>query len=402
MTNTGLSEEGLARLKRVLSAHVTSGDIPGIVALVSRDDDVHIETLGSLSLGADAPPMRRDTIFRISSMTKPVVAVGAMMLVEDCVLRLDDPVDQWLPELASRRVLKSIESKVDDTVPARRAITVRDVLTYRMGFGSIMAAPDTYPIQRAIRELRIGGDGPPRPSDMPKAHEWMRRLGSLPLLAQPGERWMYHVSGDVLGVLVARASGLSLGDFLRERIFEPLGMLDTGFSVPAEEIDRLATQYVRDQRTGSLVVWDEARGGMWSTGPRFETGAGGLVSTIDDYHAFCRMMLGRGTLDGVRLLSPATVSLMTADQLTPEQRAGSDIFFGGHSSWASGMAVNIGREQIWQTPGRFGWDGGYGSTAYTDPAQRTIGILLTQRMMDSPEPPRVASDFWTAAYGAIA
>lgn len=187
--------------------------------------------------------MRRDTIFRIASITKIVVAVATMVLIEDCKLRLDDSIEPWLPELANRRVLKSLASDIDDTVPALRAITVRDMLAYRMGFGSVMAMPNTYPIQRYIREYRLGGDGPPRPTDSPAMNDWLQKLGSLPLIAQPGERWMYNTSGDALGALIARVSGQSLGSFLRERIFEPLGMVDTGFYVPSETIHRLPAIY---------------------------------------------------------------------------------------------------------------------------------------------------------------
>jgi CubicO group peptidase (beta-lactamase class C family) len=223
------------RMHRVLSDHIDRKELPGLVSLVSHRRGVHVETLGTLSF--DSPePMKRDTIFRIASITKPITAVAAMMLVEDCKLRLDDSIEPWLPELASRRVLKSLSSELDDTVPANRAITFRDLLTYRMGFGSVMAKAGTYPIQKWIREYRIGGDGPMLPSDAPGMDEWLRRLGSLPLLAQPGERWMYHVSGDVLGALITRVSGKSLGTFMRERIFDPLGMKDTAFHVPPEKI----------------------------------------------------------------------------------------------------------------------------------------------------------------------
>ena len=224
--------------------------MPGLVALVSHHDDVHVETLGTMSFGQPAP-MKRDTIFRIASLTKPITAVAAMILVEECKLRLDESIEPWLPELANRRVLKSISSQPDDTVPALRAITVRDLLTYRMGFGSVMAMPDTYPIQKLIREYRIGGDGPTLPSQAPGTEEWLRKLGSLPWMAQPGERWMYHVSGDVLGVLIARVSGQSLGTFMRERIFDPLGMKDTAFHVPAEKIDRLPACYFFNRQTNS-------------------------------------------------------------------------------------------------------------------------------------------------------
>src|SRR5215469_14726602 len=198
-----LSKPRLERMHEILSGYIDRKEMPGLVALVSHHDDVHVETLGTLSFNQSAP-MRTDTIFRIASLAKPITAVAAMILIEECRLRLDESIERWLPELANRRVLKSMSSEPGDTVPALRAITVRDLLTYRMGFGSVMATPDTYPIQRLIREYRIGGDGPPMPSQAPGTEEWLRKLGSLPLIAQPGEQWMYQVSGDVLGVLIAR------------------------------------------------------------------------------------------------------------------------------------------------------------------------------------------------------
>ena len=189
MSTAGLIRSRLERMHHVLSGHVQRKAMPGLVALVNHYDDVHVEVLGTQSF-ANPAPMKHDTIFRIASITKPITAVAAMILVEECKLQLDESIEPWLPELANRRVLKSISSPIDDTVPAQRAITVRDLLTYRMGFGSVMAMPDTYPIQKLIREYRIGGDGPPRPSQAPNTDEWLKRLGSLPLMAQPGERWM--------------------------------------------------------------------------------------------------------------------------------------------------------------------------------------------------------------------
>jgi CubicO group peptidase (beta-lactamase class C family) len=397
---TGLSKPRLDRMHRVLSEHVGREELPGLVALVARHDGVHVETLGTMSLG-DRKPMQRDAIFRIASITKPVTAVAAMILIEECELRLDDSIEPWLPELAHRRVLRSISSELDDTVPARRAITVRDLLTSCMGFGSVMAPADTYPIQRAIREHHIGGDGPKLPSDPPPADEWLRRLGSLPLMAQPGERWLYHVSLDVLGVLVARVAGCSLGAYMRERIFEPLGMHDTAFHVPAEKLDRLPGFYFFDRQANALAPFDDPAKSDWSVEPQFESGAGGLVSTIDDYFAFTRMLLNKGRHGREQILSRAAVELMTSDQVTPAQRAGAEIFFGDFSSWGFGMAVDTRRNQLFLNPGRFGWSGGFGTTAYVDPAEGMIGILFTQRMMDSPEPPKLFTDFWNLAYGAM-
>ena len=246
MSIGGLSRARLARMHDVMAGYVERGEVPGLVTLVSRRGEVHVDAIGMKALGG-SDPMRRDTIFRISSMTKPITAAATMILVEECKLRLDEPVDRLLPELADRKVLKRLDGPLDDTVPANRPITVRDLLTFRMGFGIIMAPPDTYPIQRAVSELLLG-QGPPNPSTPPAPDEWIRRLGTLPLMHQPGEKWMYNTGSDVLGVLIARASGQPLETFLRERIFEPLGMKDTGFSVPAAKIDRLATELLGQSR----------------------------------------------------------------------------------------------------------------------------------------------------------
>src|SRR6266699_2275595 len=235
MSTAGLSRARLSRMHDVMAGYVERGEVPGLVTLVSRRGEVHIDAIGTRAI-ADGTPMRRDTIFRISSMTKPITAVATMILVEECKVRLDEPVDRWLPELAERQVLKRLDGPLDDTVPANRSITVRDLLTFRMGFGQMMAPPDAYPILKAANEQQIGM-GPPSPSQMPAPDEWMRRLGTLPLMHQPGERWMYNTGSDVLGVLIARASGQQLEAFLRERIFEPLGMKDTGFSVPEASLD---------------------------------------------------------------------------------------------------------------------------------------------------------------------
>jgi CubicO group peptidase (beta-lactamase class C family) len=399
MIPAGLSTLRLGRLHGVLSGYVERQYVPGLVALVSGRDNVHVEVLGSQSID-NAAPMRRDTIFRIASITKPIVAVAAMVLVEECKVRLDDAVDPWLPELANRRVLTSLSAPLDESVPAERPITLRDLLTSCMGFGSVMAMPGTYPIQARIRDYRIGGDGPKRPTDFPPADEWLQNLGSLPLIAQPGERWMYNVSSDVLGIFVARVSGQSLGTFMRERIFEPLGMVDTAFHVPPDKCERLSTFYFFNKQNAALDVFDDVEHSTWRDESAFESGSGGLVSTVDDYFAFARMMLNKGRYGHERILSRASVELMTANHLSPQQRAGSEIFFGAHSSWGFGMAVNIAQDEIFHRPGRFGWDGGFGTSAYVDPEGGIIGILLTQRLVDSPEPSKLYTDFWTTTYAA--
>src|SRR5256712_3814512 len=300
MSTAGLSKPRLGRMHNVMAGYVERGEVPGLVTLVSRRGEVHVDAIGMKAV-EDSDPIRRDTIFRISSMTKPITAVETMSLVEDGTLRLDEPVDRWLPELAERKVLKRLDGPLDDTVPANRPITVRDLLTFRMGFGQMMAPPDAYPILSAASAQQIGM-GPPSPSTMPAPDEWMRRLGSLPLMHQPGEQWMYNTGSDVLGVLIARASGQPLETFLRERLFEPLEMRDTSFSVPEASLDRLATSYWTDPTSGKLTVYDEPRGGQWSRPPAFPSGAGGLVSTIDDYLAFGQMMLSQGKHGGGRIL----------------------------------------------------------------------------------------------------
>jgi CubicO group peptidase (beta-lactamase class C family) len=392
----GLSKARLDRMHDVMAGHVEDGGVPGVVVLVSRRGEIHVDVSGKMAIGG--APMQRDTIFRIASMTKPVTSVAAMILVEECKLRLDDPLDRWLPELADRNVLRVIDAPLDDTVPARRAITLRDLLTFRLGLGMIPVFPDRYPIQKAIAEAGFA-PGPVFPSFRPD--ELMRRYGSLPLIYQPGERWLYNSGTEILGVLIARVAGTSFGKFLHDRIFAPLGMNDTAFSVPKVKLDRFATVYARDRATGELSVFDDPSTGKYAQPPVFENGSAGLVSTADDFNAFAQMMLNGGRLGSERILSRPSVELMTTDQLTPEQKKGSEIFFGDNRGWGFGLSVVTKRDQICNVPGRFGWDGGYGTSWYSDPTENLTGILLTQRMMDSPQPPAIFADFWTSAYQAI-
>ena len=386
-------------MHEAMARHVERGVVPGLVALVSRRGDVHVDAIGTKDLGGD-DPMRRDTIFRVASITKPVIAVAAMILVEEARLRLDEPVDRLLPELADRRVVRTLEGPVDDTVPANRPITPRDLLTFRLGLGAVFGPPGRYPIADAMAEAGVapGPELPGYPAD-----ELMRRLGSLPLVHQPGERWLYNTGSDVLGVLIARATGTSLGEFLAQRIFAPLGMDDTGFSVPEEKLDRLPTCYWTDPATGELQVWDEARGGRFSSPPVFESGAGGLVSTADDYLAFGEMLLNGGRRGSERILSRPSVELMTTDQLLPAQKAASPFFpeFWESHGWGFGVSVVTRRDDLSAVPGRYGWDGGYGTSWYVDPAECLIGILMTQCLWSSPAPPLPQRDFWTTAYQAI-
>jgi len=386
-------------MREVMAGYVERGAVAGLVALLSRHDEVHVEAIGVQDLASGAA-MRRDTIFRIASMTKPITAAAAMILVEEARLRLDDPVERFLPELSHRKVLRTVDSKLDDTVLADRPITLRDVLTFRLGIGAVMAPPGRYPIQQAIAEAGLAPGLNPI-SFSPD--EWIRRFASLPLLHQPGEKWMYHTGSDLLGVLVARAAGTGLADFLQERIFAPLGIKDTGFSVAEAKLDRLATCYQIEAATGRLAGYDEARGGRWARPPVFPSGGGGLIATADDFLAFGRMMLKRGRHGEARLLARPTVELMTADQLTPAQKAASPFFpgFWDCRGWGFGMSVTTQRDGVGPSPGSFGWMGGFGTSWWTDPQEDMVGILLVQRLMTGPNDVDINADFTTLAYQAI-
>jgi CubicO group peptidase (beta-lactamase class C family) len=406
VTTGGFSPKRLTRVRDVLSRHVDAGYVPGAVAVVSRHGEVHIEAAGTLAFEGpgSGTPMAADTICRIGSMTKPVVAACAMTLVEDCTLRLDDPVDELLPELADMTVLTDQNGPLEAVIPAERPITLRDLLTFTFGTGIVVAEPGTVPIADALNALQ--GDEPGQSPD-----EWIRQLGALPLVCQPGERWMYHTAADVTGVLIARATGMSFGDALRERICEPLQMKDTAFSVPSENIRRLATAYQLDDTTGEVVV-EDGPDGYWSKPPTFESGGGGLVSTIDDFLAFASALLAGGTRHSERVLSRPSVTLMTTDHLTPAQKAISGFTPGYFDDigWGFGMSVRTRRAHLGPSPGvsypwaasagSYGWPGVYGTGWYNDPAEDMTTILMTQR---APAPPGlpILLDFWTAAYQAI-
>jgi CubicO group peptidase (beta-lactamase class C family) len=377
------------RLRAAAQQHVGDELVPGLVALVARGADVHVEALGTLSVGGTA--VSRDSLFRIASTTKPITAAATMALLDEGLIALDQPVDELLPELANRRVLRRMDGPLDDTLPAERAITPRQLLSFTFGFGMVMemfTSPTPWPVVEATEHLHLSTvAGPPNRAEQPEPDVWIANLGTLPLLAQPGERWLYNTGASVLGVLLARATGEPFADVLKTRIFEPLAMRDTGLWTTQTE--RLATAY-RATPAG-LIAWDEP-GGMWSRPPAFGDGAADLLSTVDDLLAFARMLLA----GGAPVLSAQAARSMTSDQLTARQKAhgglGPDFFEG--RSWAFGQSVLDG--------GAFGWDGGFGSSWLVDPASDLIVIVLTQRMFDSPMPPQVHRDIQAAAYGALA
>jgi CubicO group peptidase (beta-lactamase class C family) len=390
----GLTEQGLGALHETLASHVDRGDLPGLVALVARGHDVHVEALGHKAFD-DPAPIGRDAIFRIASITKPIAGVAAMLLIQDGAMALDDPVERWLPELAGRRVLRTLASEVDDTVPAERPITVEDVLAFRLGWGVPMVPPDTYPIQRVERELDLRTFGPPWPPSDLTPDEWIARLGTLPLLEQPGAEWLYAGGAQVAGVLIERVARAPVGDVLRERVFDPIGMPDTGFFVPAEKLERFTTLYAQDDETGELRVFDRPVG-WWSAPPKMPDCNGWLVSTVDELFAFASMMASGGG----SVLSRESLRLMLVDRMTAEERAANRIFVGDHSGWGLMMSVPAADGST-GVPGGFGWEGGTGTSWRTDPATGLTGILLTQRSMTSPAPTAILTDFWNAAYAAV-
>lgn len=390
MTSTvrpgGFTTAGLDRLRAVAHQHVGATRVPGLVALVARGGDVFVETLGKLAVGGRA--VSRDALFRITSTTKPITAAATLALADEGLIGLDEPVDRLLPELAGRRVLRRMDGPLTDTVPANRAVTTRDLLTFTFGFGMTMemfAAPEPWPVVRAAGDLHLATLGPPNPDVAPDPDTWIARLGTLPLLTQPGERWLYNTGAQVLGVLLERAAGQPFADVLRTRIFEPLGMRDTAFWTA--DSGRLATAYMSTPE--GLVVAD-APDGAWSRPPAFSDGAAGLISTADDLLAFARMLL-RG---GAPVLSAESVRAMTTAQLTPAQKARGGLgpgFFAGRS-WGFGQAV--------QDDGSYGWDGGFGTSWLVDPYYDLTMIVLTQRMFGSPELPQLHRDLRAAAYAA--
>jgi CubicO group peptidase (beta-lactamase class C family) len=359
-----------------MQGYVDRGEIEGVVTAVARKGEVHVAAYGSA---------RRDTIFRISSMTKPITAAATLMLVDDGVLALDAPVERWLPELADRRVLRRPDAGLDDTVPAQRAFTVRELLTFTFGFGIVF---DASPIAKASEALALG-QGMPAPQTPPAPDEWLRRFATLPLMHQPGERWMYNTGSDLLGVLIGRAAKAPFEDVLRERVFEPLGMRDTAFHVPPEKRARFVPSLLHD---GTLY---DPVDGQWATPPAFPLGGAGLVSTVDDYLAFSTMLLRGG--DG--LLSREAIAQMTRDQLTPAQKAATQWWpadwFDGHG-WGFGVQVNT-VEDAGGAVGTFGWDGGLGTSWRANAAEQTTMIVLTQRAFSSPQPPPLHEAFWIEA-----
>ncbi|HXL92739.1 MAG TPA: serine hydrolase domain-containing protein [Streptosporangiaceae bacterium] len=354
-----------AALRELLIRHVDAGTIPGGVALLGAGD-VEVVTAGVASLGSG--PIGADAIMRIQSMTKAITSVAALRLVDAGRLKLNQSLVDWLPELADRQVLRSPAAELEDTMPARRAITLRHLLTNTSGYGMVM---QDSPLQQAM--AANGTEAGPEPLAL-GADEWLRRLADLPLAFQPGEGWRYHHSFGVLGILLSRVTGRPLGEHLAEEVFGPLGMTDTALWVAEGKLDRLPAAY-RHGKDG-LVETEPAGGGFYAGPPSFDVSHGELVSTARDYHRFARMLAEGGSVSGQHIISPDHLRQMTSDHVPQACKTADSFFFPGFwegTGWGFGVAVKTEGPQR----GRIGWSGGQGTDFFVD-QDGTVGILLTQ------------------------
>ena len=375
----------MQNLQSLLDRQCADERFPGAVALVARDDRTDVGWAGVRTLGGAA--MTRDTIFRVASVTKPILAAVTMVLVERGRLRLDDTVDRWLPELADPVVMRDPAGGIDDVVPAERAITVRDLLTFQSGHG-FPPDFDLPVVQLLMNDL---SQGPVLPQSVPPPDEWMGRLARIPLLHQPGQGWTYNTGADILGVVLARLEAAPLPDVFTDTVLGPLAMSDTGFMVRPDDVDRLASSYWRDGSGGFTLI--DPPDGDWTTLPAFASGAGGLVSTADDLLAFQRLLLAGGELEGTRILSAESVRAMTSSHVERER----DNPFLQGQGWGFGGSVDLERHDPWNVPGRYGWVGGSGTAAYIYPHSGAASIWLSQVELQGPDDFSGMAEFLTYA-----
>lgn len=395
----GFCRERLARLDRMLASYVETGQVAGVEArLFRRGVPAHVTSIGHRDQAAGIA-LDHDTIFRIASMTKPITSVAALILLEENLLRLDDPIERWIPELANRRVIRRIDGPLDDSVPAARPITVLDLLTHRAGLASAALnteGPLGAALQRLSPGLGIRHSG--------GVDDFLARFGELPLVCQPGTLMNYGFSTDVLGFLIGRVAGQSFPDFVEGRICAPLRLRDTGFWVPAAKLPRLAVCDAYDPATGRRTVTDHPQRSNWAAPPAVPSGAGGMVSTGIDFERFGRMLLGMGKLDGTRILSRKSVELMIADRMPPEVRAQRFFGFDFWSEKGFGLGVWVRDRTGVQTglgsPGSYGWGGAFGTWWFNDPAEDLTAVLMIQTFFPDPTP-MIHRDFRNAVYQAI-
>lgn len=390
-THKGFDEAKLAAVPAAMHGVVDAGDLSGMVTLVWRDgEEVQLNTIGQRDI-ENKKPMTRDTLFRIASMTKPITSVAALMLMEEGKIRLDDPITKWLPEFADMKVLKDPKGPLHETYPAPRIITIEDLMTHRSGLA--YGFTSSGPIGKAHEDI-LGS-----PLDNPKTpDQWLAALATLPLTYPPGRQLHYSHSTEVLGFLIGRVAGTTYRDFIMERILTPLGMKDTDFYVPKDKRDRAAVVYQQDQATGKLKPVPFPQ---YDSPPAYTAGGGGLISTLDDYLLFARMLLNKGELNGRRYITRETFELMTTNHLTEDQR---QIPFLGMPMW-SGLGFGLGLSVVmdpvkheWMgagSQGSFGWPGAFGTWWQADPRKNMILIFLIQNY--TPLTPDMAGQAVTGA-----
>jgi CubicO group peptidase (beta-lactamase class C family) len=364
----GLSAERLERLTQVMQGYIDSGKIAGMVILVARNGRVaYLRPFGKLDLRGAAMPV--DGIFRIASQTKALTSVAVMMLQEEGKLLLDDPVSRYIPEFASTRVAVPSEDKKTKgytTVPAKRRITIRDLLTHTAGISyGDGPAKDEY-LAAGIHGWFLADKAEP-------IGEIVKKLATLPFDAQPGARWIYGYNTDILGYLVERVSGMTLAEFFAKKITGPLGMTDTHFFLPEDKINRFTSVYGVDEK-GGIKLMEDARDNSYVKGPRVCcAGGAGLLSTAQDYARFLLMLQGGGKLGNVRILSPNSVELMTVDHV-------GNLYDPGGFGLGFWVTERLGRSGEPGSVDSFGWGGAYHTTYWVDPAEKLVAVLMTQLM----------------------
>jgi CubicO group peptidase (beta-lactamase class C family) len=357
----GLSSDRLNRIKPVMQSYVDKNKLPGLITMVARKGKiVHFEKYGMMDVDK---PMQFNTIFQIMSMSKPITSVAVMMLYEEGYFQLDDPVAKFIPEFKDLKVLSSIDKDGIHVVDQIRPMTIRDLLTHTSGltYGFFGTPIDSIYNNVNLQEGTL--------KDM------INKLAKIPLVCQPGTKWNYSRSTDVLGYLVEVISGKPFDEFLKERVFIPLQMEDTDFYVPKEKINRCAAVYTPEENKGIKVMVKPDASTI--SKPKFFSGGGGLYSTINDYLIFSQMLLNKGEFNGVRLLGSKTVELMTKNHISNELLPLNVGFLQG-VGFGLGFAVMIDESQILGSVGEFEWGGAYNTFFWIDPTEQLIGIQMTQ------------------------
>jgi CubicO group peptidase (beta-lactamase class C family) len=401
LADHGFSEARLTRLTERMQRHIDEGHVSGVVMLAHRSGEEAYASVQGLQDVEAGTPMQRDTIFRIYSMSKPVAAVAILMLVEEGKVRLNDPVSLYLPELADVKVMRDPAGSPDDVVEPNRPMVVRDLLTHTCGVPYDFTSPPAL-------AKRMRDSFPSTDEEFSKVgpDEFMAQVAEFPLLFHPGERWHYGLGLDLAGVVVERISGVRFGDYLQENLFAPLGMTDTGFGVPTEELWRLAVNYATNPKTGETVVFDHPSKSTYEGRATFESGGGGLVSTADDFMRFARMILNHGELDGVRILSRKTVEMMTSNALTadelPVMQFGSPFFRGRGFGLGVQVLEDVGLSGAAGSVGKNGWGGAAGTWYFVDFAEDLTAVFMIQHMNQGGPAGFVRADFDAMLYQAIA